>query len=271
MYALGMMQGRLTPRRPRPQSFPRGEWALEPERAHVLGFDAIEWLVTDENPADNPIWDDAGVQQIRSLSAAHHIAIPSVCADYLIAHPLTTAADSVQLEKLIARAGLLGVRVVLIPLLESASLKHLDGQDRFLTRIERPLEIAQAHSISLALETDLPVKDVLDLLERAHSSALGIYYDSGNATALGYDIVDEIRRAAPYLRGVHIKDRPRGGPNVPLGEGDVDFVGFLAALADTNYDGALILETGVGDDWLASATRNLQFMRTHLADVRATA
>ena len=42
---------------------------------------------------------------------------------------------------------------------------------------------------------------------------------------------------------MHIKDRKIGGPNVILGQGDVDFLECLNALKDIEYKGMMTLET----------------------------
>lgn len=271
MYAVGIMQGRLSPRRERVQSFPADAWKLEFERARALGFEAIEWLVTNERGTENPIWHDAGIEEIGALAVMHRLTVPSVCADYLIAQPLASQSSCNQLEELIGRAARVGAGVVLIPLLDAASVRSDTQKAALLARLKGPLATAATHGVSLALESDLPIEEVCALAATADQPALGIYYDTGNAAALGYDIVKEIVSAGPYLRGVHIKDRVRGGPNVPLGEGDVDFGPFLSALASTNYAGPLILETTVGDDWQANARSNLAFVLRGLAQVGAGA
>ena len=117
----------------------------------------------------------------------------------------------------------------------------------------------------MALETELPAEEQVALVTAAQHTALGVYYDTGNATASGYDIVADIEVVAPSLRGVHIKDRPRGGTNVALGRGDADFESFFPALERLGYEGSLILETTHGDDYHENARRNLEFVKSFLA------
>jgi len=168
-------------------------------------------------------------------------------------------------------AARIGAQVVLIPALETAALQDENQQFLFLKSLTEPLATAADHHVILALESDLPARTAVTLVEQAKHPALGIYYDTGNATALGYDIVNELFIVAPHLRGIHIKDRTRGGPNVPLGQGAVDFAGFFHALQQVGYDGALILETVVGDDFAASAQANLSFVRERLRQAEAHA
>ena len=101
---------------------------------------------------------------------------------------------------------------------------HCAGERR-IARCAAPTArcIADAEGVSIALETELPAGAYCALVEEAGHPALGIYYDAGNAAAKGYDLAADVRAIAPWLRGVHVKDRKRGGGSVPLGQGDADF------------------------------------------------
>ena len=61
MNPIGIMQGRLSPSRAgRAQAFPFATWREEFAHAAEAGFDSIEWLVTAELYADNPLLVDHG-------------------------------------------------------------------------------------------------------------------------------------------------------------------------------------------------------------------
>ena len=116
----------------------------------------------------------------------------------------------------------------------------------------------------LALEMEMPAEEYRAFIASANHPALGAYYDAGNNTARGYDIVAGVRALAPYLLGVHIKDRRKGGSSVLLGRGDTNFPGFFLALKDIGYQEPLILETPLGSDVLQTAQNHLAFVRRHL-------
>ena len=79
------------------------------------------------------------------------------------------------------------------------------------------------------------------------SSAVGVCYDLGNAAALGFDTVNEIRTLKDAIRLVHVKDRMKNnGPNVVIGKGKVDFMRSFQALRDISYRGNFTLETSPG-------------------------
>ena len=76
-------------------------------------------------------------------------------------------------------------------------------------------------------------------MDRTKSSAVLTYYDVGNSTKNGFNVVEEIR----WLGGgriceVHLKDNPHY-----LGEGSIDFKAVIDALADIGFDGWAQLET----------------------------
>lgn len=116
----------------------------------------------------------------------------------------------------------------------------------------------------IGLETELAAEDYRTLVEGAGHPALVVYYDVGNATAKGFDAVSDVRVLGPYLGGVHIKDRRRGGPSVPLGRGDVNFAAFFDALAEADYQGPLVLQPATNADFLGAAAEHLRFVRGHL-------
>ena len=80
----------------------------------------------------------------------------------------------------------------------------------------------------------------------------------------GYDPAFDLDRLAPYLVGVHLKDRKRGGKSALFGEGDVDFAVVFAALAGITYRGPLVLEPKSGVDFLGLARHNVNVVRANL-------
>ena len=112
--------------------------------------------------------------------------------------------------------------------------------------------------IDILLETPLAprlFKMLLNDFPRA-----GVCYDVGNSAGLGYDMRED------RIRSVHIKDKKRGGPSVPLGTGDVRWDDFADCLASIHYDGPLILEAArpkAGTE-LADAERNIAFVRDRI-------
>ena len=95
-------------------------------------------------------------------------------------------------------------------------------------------------------------------MERAKSPAVLTYYDVGNSTQNGFDVVKEIRwLGKDRICQFHLKDNPHY-----LGEGKIDFPSILKAIEDIGYHGYANLETecpsnSVDDDM----TTNLHYVR----------
>ena len=206
MNQIGIMQGRLSPPVPgRLQSFPWSSWEEEFPHAGRCGFDTIEWLFEEPRAADNPLWSAPGRERIRRLVADTGIALRSVCADYFMVHPFfrTTADDRTRsievLEALIGHAASVGIRTILVPVLETCEIRTPQEKSELLDALRQPLAIADAKGVSIGLETELPAGDYRALVEEAAHPALGIYYDAGNAAAKGYDLDDVLAEADRLL------------------------------------------------------------------------
>lgn len=86
------------------------------------------------------------------------------------------------------------------------------GSDDVITRAAALLgQVAPEYEevgIALAIENheDLTAVEVVDLIERIDSPAVGAVYDSGNSMPFYQDPVEEARLLLPYIRTTHIKD-----------------------------------------------------------------
>jgi hexulose-6-phosphate isomerase len=268
---IGITQGRLSPPVPgRLQAFPWSSWEEEFSRARGCGFDIVEWLFEAERYEQNPICTATGLAKIRRQIAATGVQLRSVCASYFMTYPFFRVSEQERarsisvLNDLIRRAAALDVRTILLPVLEASEIRTGLEKVQLLDALSEPLSLAATHGIRLGLETELPASEYRDLVERGNHPALGVYYDAGNAAARGYDIAADLFTLSPFLCGVHIKDRKRGGPNVSLGQGDADFVGFFRVLAEVGYTGPLVLETASGEDYLSIASGHLKFVKDRL-------
>ncbi len=85
--------------------------------------------------------------------------------------------------------------------------------------------------------------DVLKALA-GRSQAMGASLDVGHIASCGFDTVDAVRRLAPYLKMVHLKDvKASGGEvNVLLGTGIARIADVMKALRDVNYGGLVAIE-----------------------------
>ena len=71
--------------------------------------------------------------------------------------------------------------------------------------------------INLCLETDLPPKKFLELVNEINHPQIKINYDTGNSASLGYDFYKEFETYGHLVTNIHIKDRKLKGKSVQLG------------------------------------------------------
>jgi L-ribulose-5-phosphate 3-epimerase len=268
---IAIMQGRLSPPSLHIQAFPWRNWEQEFDLAAKLGFDGIEWLFDGDRWEENPIMSEAGVKAIRRRIDATDVQVFSVCGNYFMPHPFFRVTEDERKQsidvfcRLIQQAAEIKASTILLPVLEVSELRTDGERDLLLEAIEKPLQIAAENEICVGIETELSYQAYRALVEMHPHSNLGVYYDVGNATAAGHRAEIELKELAPHLLGVHVKDRRRAGPSVPLGEGDTNFQAIFTTLGRVNYRNHLVLETASGPDFLAQARRSLDFVRCGLA------
>ncbi len=274
---IGIMQGRLSPPVSfRLQAFPTSTWQAEFEAAKACGFDSIEWLFEADDGRgqgfqENPLWSAPGRAAILNKIEETGVQVRSCCADYFMPHPFFRVPDSERLEsvailnRLILSGSQIGIRLILIPVLEISEMRTPEEREQLLKSLKGPLELAAEKGIYLGLETELPAEEYLEVVAEGKHPFLGVYYDTGNNAARGHDIKADAKILGPHLVGIHVKDRKRGGPSVLLGQGDADFDGFFQEVKQSGYSGPVILQTAFGSNYLEIASKHRQFIKEKIA------
>lgn len=272
--SVGIMQGRLLPPfEGRFQAFPAVGWDHEFLLARQAGLKRIEWIYEVPHEADNPLGSDAGIAELRRLEAESGVEVRSVCADYYMTRLLVADGcrpDSevvAHLRWLIGRAGLLGCRYMVLPFVDSSSLKTEQARDAAAAAISAALPAAEAAGVELHLETDLPPPVFAALLGRIGHGLVRMNYDIGNSASLGYDPAEELTTMARWLGSVHVKDRVLGGGTVPLGTGSADFSTCFRLIRGAGFDGTYILQAArdAAMPEVELAHRNIAFVERQLA------
>jgi sugar phosphate isomerase/epimerase len=102
----------------------------------------------------------------------------------------------------------------------------------------------------LGLESYLSAEDNLKILERVGSPAVKVYYDVGNSTDKGRDVLKEIPLLGKLICEFHFKDA-----NFRLGQGRIDFRKVRGALDKIDYSGWIHIEAatphGAATDYAA--------------------
>ncbi len=269
MSLVGIMQGRLSPRpRHRLQAFPWNSWESEFALAKQCHLDAIEWLFEADSYQSNPIWSDGGIRNILRCVEETGVSVRTLCADYFMTHPFFRVSERERdqsiniLQALIVRSARAGVQTILIPVLEDAEIRSQADTAQLQEALSQCLDAARAADVKLGLETELPAAEYLDLVRSFNSPLVGAYYDTGNAAACGYDMRTDVGVLGGVLFGVHVKDRRKGGPSVPLGSGDANFAGGIPYLCRQEYHSLFVLQNFFNEDPYGAARMSLKFIQS---------
>ncbi|MDE0423790.1 MAG: sugar phosphate isomerase/epimerase [Candidatus Poribacteria bacterium] len=235
------------------------------QKAKEIGFDGVE-VCMGVNYREHLLWQDGGIDKVNSLAEAAGVEIPSLSPGgftaYSFMHPTdsTRSEGIAKLQYLAETAPQLGAKVILVPFFGNGKIEddHIDAP-RFIDGLKAAAETAEKYGISLAVESTLSAEQHQRIIDNVGSSAVGVYYDMGNATGFGYDSPAEIRSLGSAISQMHIKDTSGNH----AGEGDVDFPAVFDATHAIGYDSWFVLETPGKDDPVASAAKNLNFVRNN--------
>jgi sugar phosphate isomerase/epimerase len=226
--------------------------------AKSLGFDGVQVSIGKVTEDKLPLSDPALQKTFLDESKRVGLPIESLCLEmlhrnYLKSDPLGQrwVADCIPIAKA------MGVRVVLLPFFGKGALETTAEMDKVGDILKEVAPAAERSGVILGLEDTISARDNVRIMERSKSPAVLTYYDVGNSTKGGFNVVEEIRwLGGKRICEVHLKDNPHY-----LGEGTIDFKGVIDALADIGFDGWAQLETDCPVSVDADMRRNLKFVR----------
>jgi len=230
--------------------------------AHKLGFDGVQ-ISLGVGRDRLPLSDPATQQTFIAESKRTGLPLASVClnilhVNYLKNDPLGQrwVADAIP----IART--LGVRVILLPFFGRGALVTAAEMDYVGDALREVAPAAEKAGVILGLEDTISARDNVRIMERSRSRAVLTYYDVGNSTQNGFNIIEEIRwLGRARICEVHLKDNPHY-----LGQGKIDFTAVVDALADIGFDKWAQLECDAPSKSIENDMRtNLQFIRGVIA------
>ena len=230
--------------------------------AAQLGFDGVQIsvgrrLVDDKMPLDNP----EVVAQCLALSKQHKIPIVGTCADRLHDNGLKSDPLAVRwVHDSIRLTHAVGTQVLLLPFFGKWALQTPAEMEYTGDALRELAPEAEKAGVILGLENTISAEDNVRIMDRARSKNVLVYYDVGNSTHAGFDVVKEIRwLGKDRICQMHLKDNPNY-----IGEGKIQFVPIMAAIRDIGFSGYAVLET----DSKSAATLDAD-MRKNLAYIRA--
>ncbi len=206
---------------------------------------------------------DPYVRQLRDLLDAEGIEVCAIASPFLkchlrgegapqgATHFASLASREEQwrvLERSIEVAHILGA-----PIVRAFSFWRLPdpatARDEILEVLAEAVERTRPSGLRLGLENEHACniatgEEARWYLERLPSPTLGLIWDPGNEAAAGSNpYPDGYRYIRDRVIHVHVKDLDSSGRWTVIGQGSIDYVGQLQALAEDGYDGPLSIET----------------------------
>ena len=123
-----------------------------------------------------------------------------------------------------------------------------DHRSEVMDRMARKVERVADTDVLLGHENESDIYGstaprCVDILKTVNSPKLGAIYDAANFVVYHEDPHAECWPGIkPYLLYFHIKDKKRGGPAVPYGEGDGNVVPTMQDAARMGFEGFMTLE-----------------------------
>jgi inosose dehydratase len=146
-----------------------------------------------------------------------------------------------------------------------------EDYDRLGDALDRVVAIAEAHGLAASFHPHLTtIVETPEQIERVlERSRINFCPDTAHNAAGGGDPVELIRRWSDRIVCVHLKDFRRDPFGfLPLGRGELDFPGMLAALDEAGYDGWITVEA---DGYEGDAREAAEESRRYLEQLRSNA
>ena len=257
-----------------------------------MGIQGIQLQITPEHL----IFSDERLREIRQLCADFDLTISAVCGD--IAHTHFGVSDEwkdrVELHKRVVDIAVqLGTSVITTHIGVVPADKNDPVYPILLESIGLAAEYSGSCGTVFAIETGPEKADVLlQLLQDIHSKGLGINLDPANLRMVSCeDPVHAVELLGKYIVHTHAKDgvnfypglaavnyrmrNPDGSlrvfkeraadyKEVPLGQGQVPWDAYLAALKKAGFDGFLTIERECGDDPEGDIRLAVDFLKSKL-------
>ena len=228
-----------------------------------VGFAGVQ-VSLGRKPENNklPLDNDALIAHYKAEAKKQQIKLMGTCLDILHVNYLKNdklgakwVADSIPITKK------LGIKVILLPFFGKGALDTQAEKDYVGDVLRDIAPEAEKQGIILGLEDTISAEDNVRIMDRAGSKALKVYYDVGNSTSNGFDILKEIPwLGASRICQFHLKDKGY------LGEGAIQFPEVMNRIMNLGFQGFANLETNSPSKVVdADMKRNLDFVRKIMA------
>ncbi len=231
--------------------------------AKKIGFDGVQISIGRQMQLKDAVLQQAFLAESRRVG----LPLASVCLDILHVNGLKSdplgqrwTAEAIPIAKS------LGVKVILLPFFGRWALKTQAEMDYVGDVLREIAPAAEKAGVILGLEDTISARDNVRIMERTKSPAVLTYYDVGNSTLNGFNVIEEIRwLGRERICEVHLKDNPHY-----LGKGTINFPAVIDALADIGFNQWAQLECDSPSGSVENDMRiNLRYIREVIAQHKA--
>ena len=230
---IGIIQGRLSEPNEGFQECPTN-WQREFGILSSIELNHIEWIITEKNYWNNPIFGSVNIN--KDL-------VSSICADFLVGPIFHDSSKfHAYMNPVCNAANQKGIKNITIPLLEDSSVMDSKIRNMFVENLLPYLE--RYESLNFSIEAELGYDELMSFVSL--SDKLFVTYDTGNMTSHGVDHCQYIEAVKEKINNVHLKDRTYDASTVPPGKGDTDFALIFKELKRIGYEGNFTIQTARG-------------------------
>jgi sugar phosphate isomerase/epimerase len=222
------------------------------EAAAKFGVAGVEPVIIDE-ASEFLRWSEAETTRFRDAAKKLDVQVPSVALALFNGDSSLIEKSgkekSVQIISLSLRfSSAVGAKIMLLCGFLVSNPDTEEKRENLASVVKAIEPIAQKLGVAIALELPLPAREFAALVDRINSRQVGIYYDLGNAVALGFDPAEEVRTLGSRIIALHVKDSLDKLGALHLGKGKLNLEAAIKAIHDIKYDGWVMLETFADDE-----------------------
>jgi sugar phosphate isomerase/epimerase len=187
----------------------------------------------------------------------HNLVISSVCGDiggFALADEAEAKSRVERTRRIMDNTRLLGAAIVQTHIGTVAE----NFNDRKVVNMRKCLEeigrYGERIGVVLATETGPePAATMKRFLDTIRVPAIKVNYDPANLAMNGFDCIGGVAELKDYIVHTHAKDGRRekdaqGHKEQPLGQGEVNFPRYIAAMDAIGYKGFYVIEREVGEN-----------------------
>jgi L-ribulose-5-phosphate 3-epimerase len=214
-----------------------------------------------------------GRREFRNLLRAHNLELTAL--GYPLRHGLDEAENQQprieHVRQVLALAFDLGPRIAIVAAGRVPDDPKEPRADLLREALRDLGQYGDRVGSVLALETGMePPPTLRQFLAPFDTGGLGVNLDPGNLLMSGFDPVQAVRDLHGLIVHSHAKDArrvavSRAMQEVPLGHGDIDWMGYLAALEEVEFRGWVVVERETGDNRLADVAAGVGFLRRFIS------